>query len=165
MDPEWQAVFTESAKGLRAFLAKRIDQPADVEDCLQTVFLKAIQSGSQLPPHVRKAWLFRVATNESINFWRQRETSRKYIEHIAEPLAGDADQDFQELQQRETHQLIEQQLRELPESTQEIIQRKFDGEQTFQQIANDMNLPLGTVLTRMRRGLEKLRQKLNHPFK
>jgi RNA polymerase sigma-70 factor (ECF subfamily) len=48
----------------------------------------------------------------------------------------------------------------LPPEQQEVVRRRIHDGQTFAEIASDLNLPIGTVLTRMRLALEKLRKQL-----
>ncbi len=58
----------------------------------------------------------------------------------------------------EAVKLIQQSLIRLPQEQQEVIRRRIYGGQTFAVIAEQMHLPLGTVLTWMRRGLLRLRE-------
>ena len=55
-------------------------------------------------------------------------------------------------------QVVQKSLKELPVEQQNVIRRRIYYGQTFSEIAEEMNLPLGTVLTWMRRGLLKLKE-------
>jgi RNA polymerase sigma-70 factor (ECF subfamily) len=52
-------------------------------------------------------------------------------------------------------------VRELPIEQQEVLRMRFTDSKTFAQIAEQLGVPLGTALTRMRLALSKLRRKLD----
>ena len=79
-DPSWQEVFEKVLPVLRGFLHNRPEQESDVDDCLQTVSVKMIEKGSEVAPAARRAWLFRVAANESARLWRSRAASKKALQ-------------------------------------------------------------------------------------
>ena len=58
----------------------------------------------------------------------------------------------------ETRQAVRESLKSLPIEQQQVIHRRIYEGKTFAEIAAEMQLPLGTVLTWMRRGLIKLRE-------
>jgi len=58
----------------------------------------------------------------------------------------------------ETVKAVQRSLIRLPQEQQEVIRRRIYDGQTFAEIAEQMQLPLGTVLTWMRRGLLRLRE-------
>ena len=60
----------------------------------------------------------------------------------------------------EAAQRLRESLAELPAEQQQVVRRRIDGNQTFVEIAADLGVPLGTVLTRMRLALEKLQKSL-----
>ena len=61
----------------------------------------------------------------------------------------------------ETSEKLYQTLRQLPESWQEIVRLRIEENLTFQQIATQLDIPLGTALTRMRRALERLKSEID----
>lgn len=159
LDPQWRVLFDETSSGLRAFLRGRLSQESDIDDCLQVVFLKLIESGGQVAPAARRAWLFRVAANESARMWRSKASTDKMLgRHGAEESSSDDPSDH--VVQSETNEGLHQALRSLPDSWQEIVRLRINQNLTFQQIATQLNIPLGTALTRMRRALERLKTEL-----
>jgi RNA polymerase sigma-70 factor (ECF subfamily) len=160
LDPQWREVFEESTAGLRAFLRGRLGQDSDVDDCLQVVYVKMIESGRQVAPAARRAWLFRVAANESARLWRSRASTEKmWGRHGAEEAF--TEDPSQHVILTETTQKLYQALRQLPEAWQEIVRLRIEENLTFQQIASQLDIPLGTALTRMRRALERLKSELD----
>ena len=61
-----------------------------MDDCLQVVFVKMLESGRQVTPAARRAWLFRVAANESARMWRSKASTEKMLRrHGAEEASED----------------------------------------------------------------------------
>ena len=157
----WRDVYEACESGLRAFLRSRLGQKADVDDCLQVVVVKMLESGGDVAPVARRAWLFRVAANESARMWRRKSTTKRILEKQANDLSETTDDDAAgQVIQGETNDQLRQAIEKLPESTQQIVRLRIHDNLTFQQIADQLNIPLGTALTRMRRALERLKNEI-----
>jgi RNA polymerase sigma-70 factor (ECF subfamily) len=157
--PQWRKVFEESTPGLRAFLKGRLTQDSDVDDCLQVVFVKMLQSGGQVARSARRAWLFRVAANESARMWRSKASADKMLQRHGAEESDEVDP-TEQLILTETTQTLHQALSQLPETWQEVVRLRINENLTFQQIADQLDIPLGTALTRMRRALERLKSEM-----
>ena len=160
LDAQWRAVFEDSRTGLRAFLRGRLSQDSDVDDCLQVVFVKMLESGGRVAPSARRAWLFRVAANESARMWRSKASTEKMLGRHGAEEASQVDPAEQVIL-TETTEKLEQAIRLLPETWQKIIRLRIEENLTFQQISTQLDIPLGTALTRMRRALERLRNEID----
>ncbi|MGI9466854.1 MAG: RNA polymerase sigma factor [Rubripirellula sp.] len=153
-------VFNDTKVGLRFFLSKRLPQEADIDDCLQVVFVKLMEKGDGVAPPALRSWLYRVASNESARLWRTKAAAEKmYQKHggVGIPVP---DPTMTAMQAEATEEL-KKALKELPESWQQIVSLRIYENLTFQQIANQLGIPLGTALTRMRRALERLKNDLS----
>lgn len=159
-DPSWQEVFEKVLPVLRGFLHNRLGQESDVDDCLQTVSVKMIEKGSGVAPAARRAWLFRVAANESARLWRSRAASKKALQRYG---SDETDIVFPEnsLTSDETNQQIIKTLNSLPPTWQRVVRMRIHENLTFQQIADQLDIPIGTALTQMRRALEQMKQELD----
>lgn len=163
----WPPWFDEVSEGLRSFLRHRLRQESDVDDCLQVVFIKMLESMEEVAPAARRAWMFRVAANEAAQTWR-REAARNRLlqQHGGETAQGGVSGDpIDRVILTETTQQLEQSLRRLPPDWQEIVRLRIHQNLTFQQIADQLGIPLGTALTRMRRALERLKNDMNQDTK
>ncbi|QDT02463.1 ECF RNA polymerase sigma factor SigW [Rubripirellula lacrimiformis] len=155
----FQQIFDDISGGLRRFLASRLRQTADVDDCLQSVFLAMTQHGDTVAPAARRAWLFRVAANESAKFWRKQSSTEKMI--AAQNPRESIDQDpALPIIHDEARQAVQHAIENLSPTYREMIELRINENLTFQQIADQLNIPIGTALTRMRRALQRLRDDL-----
>ncbi|MFK8111553.1 MAG: RNA polymerase sigma factor [Rubripirellula sp.] len=155
----WKLIFEESQLGLRAFLRGRLAQESDVDDCLQAVYVSMLQSGGNVSAASRRAWLFRVAANESAALWRKKASTDRMLHRHGAEETHEIDP-ANKLIQTETESQLRQALTKLPNNYREVIRLRMVRDLTFQEIANELNIPLGTALTRMRRALEKLREEI-----
>ena len=155
----WRELLEEVRPGLRSFLSAKLPQSADVEDCLQSVMLAVLERPPTVPAAARRAWLFRVASNEAALYWRKRKTTDRVLEkHGQYRVETDEQTAAATYETKETIGHIEQALHEFAADVQTIVRMRIHENQTFQQIADTLDLPLGTVLTRMRRAMQRLRE-------
>ena len=137
----------------------------DARDALQEAFLKCWRSREQLPTIINlKAWIFRVVLNTGRDVrgtaWRRRRQRLPEDEAMVEsPRACPAD----ELEMADEMERIRLAVRELREEEQEVFLLRQNAELTYDEIAEAMGIPAGTVKTRMRLALIKLRQVLVDP--
>jgi RNA polymerase sigma-70 factor (ECF subfamily) len=133
----------------------------DARDAFQEAFVKCWRSREKLPEVKNlRAWVFRVALNAGRDLrqtaWRRRrrplpaDDSAGLPSHEAPPEA--------EVARREQLALVEQAVLALRLEEREVFLLRQNGEMTYDQIAEATNLPVGTVKTRMRLALEKLRK-------
>lgn len=155
--------FEEVESGLRAFLRSRLRQESDIDDCLQVVFVKWVESAEQVAPAARRAWLFRVAMNEAARMWRSEASTHRMLQQRGSDQGTvESLEPIDRAILRETTEQVEQALRQLPADWQEVVRMRIHQNLTFQQIADQLKIPLGTALTRMRRATERLRRELDH---
>lgn len=127
-----------------------------MDDCLQVVMLKVLQSGQEVAPAARRAWLFRVAANEAARMWRSEASKQRMLQqHGADSTTPDDPIDQVVL--TETTLQLEQALKRLPAAWQEVVRLRIHQNLTFREIADQLGIPLGTALTQMRRALERLK--------
>ncbi len=161
---DWRAVYERCEGGLRAFLRGRLGQEVDVDDCLQAVCVKLIlqaqKPGDDVLPAARRAWLFRVAANEAAALWRRKASTEKMIHRHGASEAAPADV-TEQLIRTETTAKVRRAVTALPEPMQQVVKLRIDENLTFQQISDQLQIPLGTALTRMRRAIEILKNEIS----
>src|SRR6185295_18142906 len=147
------------------------DNPSDAADVVQDVFIKIFRNvGSFRGDSSLKTWIYRIGVNEAKN--HRRWFSRHRQQEVGlEPEPGEAQgyqdwlQDphpspFEVARDQETHALVEAALQEVgPAFRAALILREIEG-LSYDQIAEILELNLGTVKSRILRGREALRKNL-----
>lgn len=134
---------------------------AGVDDALQATFGKLLTRGHTADRDRIRSWLFRVAYNEAM-LWRRSEAGRREkTEQAAWSLTQGRPtpepEGLERLTHRESLERTRQALQELPTVTREILRLRIYEERKFREIAEELNLPLGTVLSKAHTALQKLK--------
>jgi RNA polymerase sigma-70 factor (ECF subfamily) len=155
------ALFHEYADRLRGMLWGVLRNRESVEDVVQTTFAKALESTDDVRSASWRSWLFQVAYNEAMLLRRKEGVQQRAFQKVvAGQLPAEETWPGNGLATRELADRVGRLLAELPAEQQEVVRRRMHEEQTFAEIAVDLGVPLGTVLTRMRLAMEKLRKAL-----
>jgi RNA polymerase sigma-70 factor (ECF subfamily) len=133
---------------------------AAAEDVVQTAFAKAAEAGEDVRPEALKSWLYRVAMNEAISWRRRRGADRRATENLVERDAAACDRPEAALVRGETIERVRRAMERLSPAERRVVQARLYDNRKFAEIAADLKTPLPTVITQMRRALEKLRQHL-----
>ena len=128
------------------------------EDCTQSVFLTLWQRPDRFREGAFTAWLARVARNRALDTVRAR-AARPEGEMPATDVPLDASVD-DEVFARLDAARVRDALAALPEEQRSLIEAGFFGGVTHQELAARTGTPLGTVKTRIRTGLRRLRERL-----
>jgi RNA polymerase sigma-70 factor (ECF subfamily) len=174
-DAERAARFERDALGyldqLYGAALRMTRNPADAEDIVQDAYAKAFASFKQFTPGTNlKAWLYRILTNTYINTYRraQRQPQVGAGDDIEDwQLAKAASHSSAGLPSAEASALsaipdsaVTQALDSLsPEFRQVVILADIEGF-SYKQIAEIMDTPIGTVMSRLNRARSSLRAKL-----
>lgn len=157
-----ESAFTRWQSELLGTLYFLVGNTEDARDALQEAFVKCWQKRQQLGEVENlKAWIFRIALNTGRDMrasaWRRkRQTLEGSGEMIPTIDPGPADV----LAQAEELSQLRSALAELRPEEQEVFLLRQNGEFTYEQIAATLDVPTGTVKTRMRLALSKLRKAL-----
>lgn len=167
LDPEIvQQLFETYARELRAFLTGLLRDHDLVDEVIQLTFSKALQSGGQSKEETRKGWLFRVAYHESMGLIRRDKIHRKSLNNLCQTTSAYwTETPEQQLLDSENIKQIRTALEKLPESQQAVVIARIYQSKTFNEIAQEFDLPLGTVLTRMRLAMKTLSRQIDNPSK
>jgi len=134
----------------------------DARDALQETFVKCWRNRHKVPEIENlRAWLFRIAMNAGRDIrstaWRRRRKSLPVDQsllpsrHMSPPA---------EAAREEQLGMLRKAVDRLRREEQEVFLLRQNGHMTYEQIAHSMEIPVGTVKTRMRLALSKLREAL-----
>jgi len=172
-----QATFADQAMelmpSLYAAALRMTRNPSDAEDLVQETYLKAyrgfkgFEQGTNL-----KAWLYRILTNTYINTYRAKkrrpdETDLDDVEDLylyrrigglEAAMAGRSAED--ELLERFTDHEVKQAIEALPENFRmAVLLADVEGFH-YKEIADILEIPIGTVMSRLHRGRKALQKQL-----
>ena len=155
---------------------RMLDDPSDAADTTQEVFIKVFRgirgfnSNSSL-----KTWIYRIALHEALNqrrWWfrhRGRETSIEPVNEclversalpLREILADEKKSPLENVYDSELQQRVETELRAIAEPYRTTLILRDIEELSYEQIAEVLGVSLGTVKSRLMRGREALRKRL-----
>jgi RNA polymerase sigma factor (sigma-70 family) len=157
------ALYLEHADELRRFLTGVLRDADLAGDVLQAAFARLIELGHTVREGTsRKSWLFSVAYHEALAIRRRAATEQKVVGRLAAGLdeTTGAERADARLVRWETVERVRAALNRLPPEQREVVRRRIVEEQKFAEIAAELKLPLGTVLSRMQLALAKLRKSL-----
>lgn len=134
----------------------------DARDALQEAFLKCWRRREEVGRIENlRAWIFRVTLNVGRDLrksaWGRRR--KPWVEDQAMPVADNPSPPA-EAARREELALVRQAVAGLRAEEQEVFLLRQNGGMTYDEIARSIDIPLGTVKTRMRLALGKLREAL-----
>ncbi len=159
-----------------SLVARIVRDPADAADTTQEVFLKVYRGIRSFHGDASlKTWIYRIAIREAANqrrWWfrhKRRETSMETpVQNSGEgspvslldTLADGADSPFESLVHQEARGRVESELRQLPEPYRTAVVLRDIEELSYEEVAEVLGVSLGTVKSRLMRGRDALRKRL-----
>ena len=146
--------------------------PADAEDLVQETYAKAFAAQSKFTMGTNlKAWLYRIQTNAFINTYRKKQRQPKVsdAEQVEDwQIAAAAEHTSSGLASAEQEALdgigddeIKNALADLPDDFRMAVYLSDVEGFAYKEIAEIMDTPVGTVMSRLHRGRKLLREKLS----
>lgn len=145
--------------------------PQDAEDLIQETYLKAYKNFDSFKQGTNlKAWLYRIMTNTYINSYRkaQRRPTQSSADELTDfQLYTTSGHDSTGLESAEVAALkampdttISEAMNDLPEDYRMVVYYSDVVGLAYKEVAEVMDIPLGTVMSRLHRGRKLLRKAL-----
>lgn len=152
----------KSHHGLVFGIALRLlGDTASAEDLTQSVFLKVWANAGAFKGGRLDAWISRVARNGGLDVLRQRSTRAETDLPADVPLDGALEDAVIACVDARR---VRAALADLPQKERSLIELGYFGGLTYYRVATETGVPLGTVKTRIRSGLHRLREALGDGF-
>jgi RNA polymerase sigma-70 factor (ECF subfamily) len=169
-------LIAQYSQSIYSLIYRLLDNPSDAADTTQEVFIKVFRgirsfnSKSSL-----KTWIYRIALHEAYNQrrWWSRHTGREtsiepiandHAEHcslgLKDLLVDDSKSPLENVHDEELRARVEKELRSVAEPYRTAVILRDIEELSYEQIAEVMEVSLGTVKSRLMRGRDALRKRL-----
>ncbi len=161
-DPEaLDALYTRHGRMAFALAYRVLGSPEAAEDVVQEAFLSVWRNAAsyQQARGSARGWLLAVVRNRAIDALRAREARPKIsatVEEMGSLPAGGSDPAEDALRHVEAT-AVREALAALPQEQRETVELAFFSGLSYPEVAERMGAPLGTVKSRMRLALERLR--------
>lgn len=145
----------------RTALAITGDQEA-ANDLLQDVFLRLYRFADHVEPErPLEPWLYRVTTNLAYTWVKRNQRWFHPLEDLAEWLAGSGrNNPCEELERRDDCDRVQKALSNLPLAQRVVVVLYYLDDLSIQEIAEVLELPLGTIKSRLHYGRQALKKNL-----
>lgn len=139
-----------------------------LEDLAQEVFLRLYRALPNFRGESLVAtYIYRIAVNVAQNEWKRRKRTDRPLISISEETSAWEDRlehpecnAEQQMEEREFRLRLEEQLQELSQIERTVLVLYHQEERSYEQIAEALAMPIGTIRTHLHRGRKKLRERL-----
>lgn len=157
---EFRDFWTKTAGKVRAYMFCACENWADADDMTQDVYLRALRGWSQFNGRAnRQAWLFGIAKRTRSDWFRQKKrdslaTYSEKTEKFDKAVSGSRDIDNIEK--------VWEAVKELNNEQSQVVHMRFAAGLSYAQIAQALGIPIGTVRSRLHRGLKGIRKHIRN---
>ena len=151
---------------LFGLLVRILSSREEAEDVLQDVFIQVWRRAADFDQKRGRpfTWLVTLARSRAIDRLRQLGARQRLATGAAENQAEAVSDALADTFRSEQKEIVQRALAELPEEQRHALMLAYYDGLTQSEIASRLGTPLGTVKTRMRAGMNKLRQLLGNHF-
>jgi RNA polymerase sigma factor (sigma-70 family) len=169
----YNRLMTKYNQMIHNLIYRMIYKKEDVDDLTQEAFIKAFNSLNRFDKQFSFAtWICKIATNNSIDYLRKKKLSTFSIDK--EIVSDDDSMQFEipdsnfipdrNILDSERKKVLEEAIMSLPEKYKQVIILRHREEMDYEDIAEKLDLPLGTIKAHIFRGREMLYKILKDKF-
>lgn len=158
-------------RALYYYLRRLVRKEHVLEDLVQESFIKAFEAlDSYSPEYAFSTWLYRIAKNHTIDYLRKKRLPTRSIDRPTRTGEGE-ERPYQLPDERayrpddhivkdQRRTIIQEAIDALPEKYRQVIVLRHQEELSYKKIAEELDLPLGTVKAHIYRARERLNKHL-----
>ncbi|MCC2606354.1 RNA polymerase sigma factor [Planctobacterium marinum] len=155
----WMKLVKRYEKSIYNYGIRMTSNREDALDLMQEIFTSVFRNlTSYRGEGAFKAWLFRIASYRCVEFYRRKKPTQA-LDDAPEMVCESAAPEQVLFGNRDSQQLI-QAMAQLPLAQKAVVELKFFGQFTFDEIAEQLNVSSNTVKSRLYSALEKLKSLL-----
>ena len=155
---EFETLLLLNLKALERFVNYKVSNKEDAQDIVQETCLVASQKFNTLrDKSLFKAWLIRIANNKCIDYFRRKSK--------IETISFDNVSENELKVEKQTENAVAETIDLLPETDKRILYLYYFYDLSQKEIANTLNIPVGTVKSRLHYAKEKFKQLYPYPPK
>jgi RNA polymerase sigma factor (sigma-70 family) len=156
------------------FVLGMVKNRAEAEDLTQESFIKAFRALATFnSEYAFSTWLYKIAANNCIDHFRKKKLVTYSLDAPIAAKDGDLKRDFPDKAQGPDGRLISKEkslqinkaIDSLPEKYKTAIMLRHKHDKSYEEIAEKLNIPLGTVKVRIFRAREMLKLKLRNQLR
>ncbi|HLN54687.1 MAG TPA: sigma-70 family RNA polymerase sigma factor [Bacteroidales bacterium] len=140
-------------------LLKMVNNPSDAEDLTIEAFGKAFKNiESYTPKYAFSTWLFKIATNNCVDFIRKKQLSPSPLDHMQESLdnatvniQSDLPDPEETLINHQKISALQEIIGQLKPRYKALIDLRYYKEYSYEEISSELKLPIGTVKAQLYR--------------
>lgn len=159
-EAELMALAEKYRNSLISYIMKYVDVAEDAEDICQRSYEKVFVNINQFnPKYAFSTWLFNIARNEAIDHLRRERNS---INAVSIDMGGEAmnilasSTPEEEVIEDQAIEKVLKSIEALPQDYAEVARMRFIQDYAYEDIAQKLDIPLGTVKTRINRARQML---------
>jgi len=138
-------------------MLRMVSNPSDAEDLTIEAFGKAFHNlAKYVPSHAFSTWLFRIATNNCIDFMRRKSQSPRPFDQdegeedeVEATVASDMIAPDERMINREPAASLNRIVKTLKPRYRRLIELRYFEDYSYEEIASELSLPIGTVKARL----------------
>jgi RNA polymerase sigma factor (sigma-70 family) len=150
----FQALKTKYDRALYHHIGRMVRDKREIDDLVQEVFIKAFTAlSSYSTQYAFSTWLYKIATNHSIDYLRKKKLPTTSIDKPIKTKDGELEFELPDTTYRpdrhivtdQRNRLIQEAIDSLPDKYYRVIVMRHQQEKSYEEIAAELDLPLGTV--------------------